>query len=136
MIERIINIKNNCEIKQLKYLLIGIINTVIGYLVSVFSYTLMSSEYGLVIAAIIANIISITFSFFTYKVFVFRGSDNILMEYLRCYIVYGFSAVISIVLLAIFIQYGFNIWVSQFLVSCATIIFSYISHNNYTFRIK
>lgn len=82
-----------------------------------------------------ANILSITMSFASYKIFVFQKKGNWLNEYLRCYLVYGGVAVLNIVLSWIFIdRFKFSVWISQGICVPLAIIFSYYFHANFTFK--
>ena len=60
---------------------------------------------------------------------------NWIKEYLKCYVVYGFSAIFGILMLWIFIEYLYiNIFISQACVLVASVIISYIGHSKFTYR--
>ena len=77
------------ERRPLRYLLAGGWNTVFGYATSVGLYALLADMLHITLIAGIASIVSITMSFLTYKIFVFKTSGNWLIEYGRSYLVYG-----------------------------------------------
>ena len=115
----------------------GAINTIFGYAAGVALYKMFVPAVDLIFAIIAANILSITFSFLTYKIFVFRTSGRWLVEYCRAYLVYGGVALLGILLTLFFMQIlGLSIWLTQALVSIVAIVVSYISHKRFTFRMK
>lgn len=123
------------EKKPIRYLLAGGWNTVFGYAVGVGLYTVLSDRLHVTIIAAVANILAITMSFLTYKLFVFKTKGNWLLEYSRSYLVYGSMALLSIVLLWGLVDYlGINIWYAQALVILLTVGVSYLGHKFFTFR--
>lgn len=123
------------EKKPIRYLLAGGWNTAFGYAVGVGLYTVLSDRLHVTIIAAVANILAITMSFLTYKLFVFKTKGNWLLEYSRSYLVYGSMALLSIVLLWGLVDYlGINIWYAQALVILLTVGVSYLGHKFFTFR--
>jgi putative flippase GtrA len=79
-----------------RYLLVGLFNTLIGYCSFVIVLHLLSKVIAtqhLYLAAPLASVIStpvnITIAYFGYKFLVFRTRGNYLMEWLKCFAVYG-----------------------------------------------
>ena len=71
-------------------------------------YILFYIEYNavyIVIIGAICNVVSISFSFVLYKLFVFRTKGHWLQEYARCYVVYGVSAVLGILAAWVMVDY-------------------------------
>ena len=123
------------EHKPLRFLLAGGWNTVFGYGVSVGLYTLLAGKLHITLIAAVANIIAITMSFLTYKLFVFKTPGNWLLEYGRSYIVYGGMAIFGIILIWIFVDIlGWWIWYAQALVILVTVGASYLGHKLFTFK--
>jgi putative flippase GtrA len=120
---------------KFRYLAAGAWNTVFGYFIGVILYLFLSPHAHLVMIAIISNVIAITMSFMTYKLIVFRTPGNWLLEYLRCYIVYGFNAILGIFFLWLFVNViGLNIWIAQGISIVVTVIISFFLHQRFTFR--
>jgi len=119
---------------KIRYLLAGAWNTLFGYGVGVgflyaFHGTFNAAEIGL-----ICNILSITMSFVSYKVFVFKTKGGWGKEYFRCYVVYGGTALIGTGMLWFMVEKVFlSYWVAQGLVIFITIIVSYVGHAKFTF---
>lgn len=122
------------ESKHLRYLLAGGWNTAFGYGAMGVLYETLSPKLGVVIVAIIANMLSITMSFITYKIFVFQKKGNWLHEYIKCYVVYGGLALLNIILIWLFIEkFNFSVWLSQGICIPLGVIISYYLHLNFTF---
>jgi putative flippase GtrA len=120
---------------QTKYLTVGLLNTIIGYLAGVLIYKVFYGSISILLIATVSNIISISISFTTYKIYVFKTNGNWLREYLKAYVVYGLSALSSILLLWLLVEKNeMSIWVAQALTVVFTVFISYFGHNLYTFR--
>ncbi len=79
-----------------RYLIAGCVNTIVGYCTFLICLSLLSKVIAaryLYLAAPLASVIStpanITLAYFGYKFFVFRTRGNYLMEWLKCFAVYG-----------------------------------------------
>jgi putative flippase GtrA len=120
---------------RLRYLFIGGINTIFGYFISNILYYKILSQLHIIYLGIIGNLICITFSFLTYKLFVFQTKGNWIKEYLRCYLVYGLTAVIGIMIMWGLVDgLGLRFWLCQGFVMIMVIIISYIGHNRFSFK--
>jgi putative flippase GtrA len=121
--------------QRLRYLLVGGINTIFGYVISNLVYYSFSKYLHILIIGIIANIICITFSFLTYKKLVFRTKENWLKEYFRCYLVYGLIAFIGIFAMWILVDgCSLPFWLSQGVITIFIVLFSYICHSRFSFK--
>jgi len=123
--------------RGLRYLLAGGWNTIFGYGVGVWLYKLLSPEWHVLWIGALTNVMAITMSFLTYKLFVFRTKGNWLREYMRTYVVYGGAALVGMLLLWMLVD-GFRIpiWISQGIVIGVTVLFSYLGHSRFTFARK
>jgi putative flippase GtrA len=81
-----------------RYLLVGGFNTVFSYCVfALLNWSLQGlGSYSYMYAAVLANFIAISVAFLGYKWFVFRTQGNYLREWIRCFVVYGGSALIGL----------------------------------------
>jgi putative flippase GtrA len=121
--------------KSVRYLFVGIWNTIFGYFLGVSIYLFFYEKVPVAIIALICNFIVISMSFLTYKLFVFKTKNNWRKEYFRSFIIYGAIAFLSIFLLWCFVDlFGINIWYSQAMVIVCTVFISYIGHNFFTFK--
>lgn len=120
---------------QTKYIAVGLLNTIMGYLTGVLIYKVLYGSISILLIGVISSIISISISFATYKIYVFKTNGNWLSEYLKAYVVYGLSALMSIMLLWVLVEkIEISIWIAQALTVVFTVFISYFGHNLYTFR--
>ncbi|PQV52516.1 GtrA family protein [Paraburkholderia sp. BL21I4N1] len=121
--------------KMLRYLLVGGLNTAFGYFATVGLYYALRPHLHIVVIGVIANVICITESFITYKLFVFNSREPWLREYLRCYVVYGSSALIGIAGLWLLVNIlGIPFWLAQGLLMSVSVAISYAGHDRFTFK--
>ncbi len=121
--------------QKIRYLLVGVLNTIVGYGIGVFGYILLKAYISLIEIGVVTNILAITFSFITYKWFVFQTKGRWVYEYLRSYLVYGGTALFGIALLWLLVgQWALSIWLAQGIIIVLTIIVSYIGHSRFTFH--
>jgi putative flippase GtrA len=119
---------------RFRYLAAGGINTAFGYSVGIVAYQMLERVLHVFLISLAASVISITFSFLTYRLFVFKSRGNILREYLRCYAVYGVSTLVGATLIWLLVDMvRLNIYWAQGLVLSITVVFSYVGHKRYTF---
>lgn len=117
-----------------RYLIVGFINTLFGYFNMIYLYTQLSYHYSTLLISVVSGIISITFSYLSYKIFVFKTKGDWISEYLKVYIVYGFTFIIGIVLTIIMIDnLGISVWVTQGIIILIGILVSYLGHLKFTF---
>ena len=126
------------DCKKKRYLIIGFINTIFGYFIGILNYILFYKLIGIFFLSLLNNIVSITFSFLTYKYFVFKTKNKFfLSEYLKSYIVYGISFIVGTFFLWLTLEVlKFDIFIAQFITISLTVIFSYIGNNYFTFKEK
>lgn len=89
-----------------RYLMVGGFNTLFGYCTFVLTLSLLGKAVPprfLYLSAPLASIIStplnITVAYFGYKLFVFRTRGNHLMEWLKCFAVYGSGMIPGLIVL-------------------------------------
>ena len=126
-----IDFQNLFNSKELKiYIFIGIINSIIGYIVGVFIFKLLYEASGILLVSIISNLVSIFFSFLNYKLFFFnKNFKNLLSEFFKFYFIYIMVFFISTIELYIFIKIFFiNIYLAQAIIISSNIFFLFLSH--------
>ena len=87
----------------LRYLVVGVWNTLFGYLCFAGLTALLASRIpeSYLAASLLSNFLNISVSFLGYKWFVFRTRGNYLREWLRCLGVYSFSIFFSLLALPV-----------------------------------
>jgi putative flippase GtrA len=142
-----LNLRSHKSIGQFfRYILVGGFNTVFGY--SLFAFLNWSfrglGSYNYMYAAVLANFIAISAAFLAYKWFVFRTRGNYLMEWIRCFGVYGSGALIGLIGLPILVPIfrralhnpGEAPYIAGALLTVITVLFSFLGHKNVSFRQK
>lgn len=121
--------------KSSRYLIVGAINTVFGFGINTILYYGFNAFAPTLVILIVANIVSITFSFVTYKLLVFKTKGNWISEYLKCYVVYGASSVIGIGATWVVVDYlHVPFLVTQLIFFLMSAAFSYFAHDRFTFK--
>lgn len=121
----------------IRYLVAGGYNTVFGFLVFAGLYFLLETQLHYIVIAMIAQVLAITNAFLVYRYLVFRSDGNILHEYLKIYVVYGVTFVLSIVMLALLVELlGLHPVLAQFFVILVTVVVSYLGNSRFTFSSK
>ena len=90
-----------------RYIAVGVWNTVWGYctfagFLYLFSH-MLAPRYlylAVIIASLVSTPINITMAYFCYKFFVFRTQGNYLVEWLRCFAVYGLGMLPGLLILS------------------------------------
>jgi putative flippase GtrA len=90
-----------------RYIAVGVFNTLFGYICFAFALTLLNRALPLrwisltvVLASILSTPVNITIAYFGYKLFVFRTQGDYLMEWLKCFAVYGTGMIPGLVALS------------------------------------
>jgi putative flippase GtrA len=121
--------------EKMRYLMVGGWNTIFGYIIGVGLFLILNQYMHIILIAILGNIISITMSFITYKLLVFKTRGRWLSEYLKCHLVYGVNTIIGILFLWFFVdRLSINIWLAQAAIILPMVIFSYLMHKFFTFK--
>ncbi len=134
----------------LRYLVVGVWNTIFGYglyVVFVHLYSKLLPHHYLPLVVDLASItstpIGITNSFFCYKFFVFHTTGNYLKEWLRCFAVYGTGMIPGLIALPILTRvlqtvpmlHGvFAGYAAGALMTGFTAIYSYFGHKKFSFK--
>jgi putative flippase GtrA len=86
-----------------RYLVVGLGNTIFGYSAYAGLTALLIPQvpYAYVFAGLISGLLNITFSFLTYKWFVFKTKGNYLREWSRCIVVYGGTMLLGTAMLPV-----------------------------------
>lgn len=129
-----------------RYVLVGGFNTLFGYgLFALLTWSFRGmGSYSYMYAALLANVIAISVAFLGYKWFVFRTRGNYLVEYIRCFGVYGSSTLIGLASLPILVAILRRSlhhpqrapYIAAALLTVVTVLFSFLGHKNISFRQK
>lgn len=118
-----------------KYFIAGLINTIFAYFTAIFLYNYLEEYFNILIIGLFINVISISFSFLVYKIFVFNTKGNWIQEYIKSFITYSMPAVIGLALLWMMVDLlGLSIWYAQAYAMILSSIISYLGHTYFTFN--
>ncbi len=130
--------------QSLRYLVVGGVNTVVGYASFAALYALLAGKVpaAYIFANLLANVVAITVAFFGYKYFVFRTRGDGWREYFRTYVVYGTSMLVGLALLPLMVQVLSPMmkrvdlvpYIAQALTMLLVVGGSFFGHRNYSFR--
>ena len=127
-----------------RYLLVGAWNTLFAY----GSYAALTAlltphiPHAYVLAAVLANLLAITFSYLNYKWFIFKTKGNYVREWIRCLAVYGGGSLFGIIILPVLVflirrftpMYASAPYLAGAIIAASTIVVSFTGHKNFTFR--
>ena len=137
---------NQNFMQMVRYLLVGGFNAVFGYgLFALLNWSFTGlGSYSYMYAAVLGNLIAVTVAFLGYKWFVFRTRGNYLIEWIRCFGVYGTSMLIGLAGLAILVPILRRSlhnplmapYIAAAITMAITVVFSFLGHKNISFRQK
>lgn len=118
------------------YTIVGIINTIIGYIIGIFLLVILKNKLSVFNISLIASAFSIFFTFNTQRIFVFTAArTSYIRQLLRSYIVYGVLSFLSAFLLDYLINgLQFPDFSALGVVITLTFLISFILNKRYTFR--
>jgi putative flippase GtrA len=127
-----------------RYIFVGGFNTVFGYAVFAalnWSFRGLGS-FSYMYAAALGSLITITVAFLGYKWFVFKTRGNYLIEWIRCFGVYGTNMLIGLAGLPILVALlrprlrspELASYLAAAIMTSITVVFSFLGHKNVSFR--
>ena len=120
---------------RVRFLLVGAVNTVVGYAFYALYYSLWGQTIGPLGSLFAAHLTVSTGAFVLYRRFVFRVSGHLLRDYLRFQSVYVLSFAANAVLLWVTVTVlGWNPYLAQALVLVVVTVSSYLGHRFFSFR--
>lgn len=120
---------------KIRFLMVGGINTIFGYLVSLYIYSVLSSFLNLWLLLIFINITNITFSYLLHKLLTFKTKGNYLTEYLRCYLANIVNIILGMSIIWCLINiFHFPFWKAQFIQIVFSTVLLFFMHSRFTFK--
>jgi len=125
-------INNLFEDKKVRFLFVGVLNTIFGYAVyALFIYLKM--HYFL--AQLLSSVLAITHSYLWNKYFTFRSPGRSASEIIRFVSVYAVSYLLNMGILFVSIEFfKWNAYFAGFICLFVTTVISYVGHKNISFR--
>jgi len=120
--------------EKIKYLIVGVWNTLIGYLTFIILFYLFHERFNYLIILVLSNIIGITNSYLSYKFIVFKTRGHFISEYFRFYLIYGAAFLANMILMPFFVEVvGMKPIPAQGVILFFSLVFSYVGHKYYSF---
>ena len=128
---------------KVRFVLVGVWNTIFGYLVFVgldylFNLFFSPRYVAYMSAAVLANIIAILNAYIFHKFVTFRSPLRglaIIPEFMRFFSMYLFSFFLGLVLLPVFVElFHLDPKIAGALLIPITVIISYLGHSRFSFR--
>ena len=123
--------------KKIRYISIGIWNTVFSYAAFVLLYFYTHNYLHYMLVLVMSQIVGLTNAYVGYKLLVFKTKGNFIGEYLRFCVVYGSTFLVNLVLIAFFVELlGINPILSQGVIAVIVATMAYFGHSRFSFNSK
>ena len=86
-----------------RFLFVGLLNTIIGYSIIMILFHLFGLTYG--VSYFLSYVVGVVISFFLNRQFVFFSKNHKLLEFFRFLIAFGVSYIVSYIFLYLFVEY-------------------------------
>jgi putative flippase GtrA len=125
--------------KRLAFLVVGAVNTMVGYTIFVGFLVLVGDRWGrpwsYLAAVLFTHVISVLIAFVLYRRVVFRVRGHVLGDFWRFETVYLTALSINMVLLPVLVELAhLPILFAQALITVVSALASWLGHKNYSFR--
>ena len=126
-----------------RFILVGIWNTIFGYLAFVgldilFTFLLPKRYMAYMAAALLGNILAILNAFIFHKCITFKSQVRgkaVIVEFTRFFSTYLFTMILGLILLPFFVEVlGIDPKISGALLIPITVIISYFGHSRFSFK--
>lgn len=120
---------------RVRFLVIGGVNTVVGYGLFVFVQRLIGDHVSYFGSVLIAHLGASLLAFFLYRHWVFRVRGNLIVDFLRFQLVYVAPLLANLLALPFLVAVaGINVYVAQAMIVVVTSVVSYVGHKFFSFR--
>lgn len=122
--------------KKFRFLVAGMVNTSVGLVTYPLLYLILEPMgMGYISVLLIAQVICITFSFWTNKYYVFKSKGDLRSEYVKFFSFHGIFFLINLIALPVLVELiHLNPMIAQTIFSIFIIVTSYFWHNAVTFK--
>jgi putative flippase GtrA len=121
--------------EKLRYLMIGGLNTIIGYLIFISLTLILEGKINYIFIVLLNYVFGFNVSFFNFKYFVFKSKKRIRDEYFKTINSYILLFFINSFLMIIFQEIlKVGLILSQGIIIIFMTIITYLIHKNYSFK--
>ena len=120
--------------QRVAFLLVGGVNTVVGFLCFA-GFLLLLGQRRYLVVLVCAHVVSVLIAFVLYRFVVFRVRGHVLADLWRFETVYLSALAINLVLLPVLVEIArLPVLLAQALIMLVTSAMSWVGHKNYSFR--
>jgi putative flippase GtrA len=117
--------------EEVRFLIVGVINTVVGY--GLFAVFLLF--FGYLVSLYLSYAVAVSLAFVLHRRFTFRVRGNVLIDFVRFVGVYVVSLAVNSVVLPVLVELvGMHPLVAQGVALVITTLISYFGHKWFSFR--
>jgi len=121
--------------EKLRFLVIGVYNTVFGYLAFAGMYLLLRSRVHYLGILVLAHILAVINAFLGHKILTFRVQGHLIVDFLRFNLTYLGSLIVGLGGLPFLVEImHLHPLTSQAILICISTFGSYLMHKNISFR--
>lgn len=121
--------------QRVAFLIVGAINTVVGYLVFAAFLVTVGRRWHYLVALACTYVVSVLFAFVLYRFVVFRVRGHVLADLWRFATVYVAALAVNFVLLPLLVEIAhLPVLVAQALIVLVTSVMSWVGHQKFSFR--
>lgn len=124
-------IKEIIKMQQIRFLIVGVLNTIVGY--GIYALLVMF-DFNYLLANTIGTIIGIIHSYIWNRYFTFNSRNSVKKEIIKFVFVYFVSYLIGLINLYFFVNNGINKYLAGILNIFITTLISWFGHKNFSFR--
>lgn len=122
--------------ERIRFLMVGGINTVVGYLLFVLFYQLLGPEFYLP-AYVTSYAVALLSGYTLQRLFVFKAKGQVVLDFLRYTAVQLVTFTVNLLLLPLFVEFfRMDPLIAQAIILFITVVGSYFAHRYFTFRRK
>lgn len=121
--------------RQIRFIVVGVWNTLAGYLLFVLFYSLLAQRWSYPVLAVMTHLCAVTQAFICQRYLVYRSPNGWLIEYGRFHLAHLGLFLLSLSALAGLVEFwGWHPLLAQAFVTVGTALASYFVHTYFTFR--
>lgn len=121
--------------EKIRFLAVGVFNTVFGYLVFLALYLAFGARCHYLILSSVAHILSVLVAFCGQRTLVFRSAQPWPREFIRYNISLLFSFLTGLLSLYVLVEFaGLTPSVGQAITVVVTVVISYLAHRHFSFK--
>ncbi len=123
------------EDTRAKYLLVGFINTVVGFVIFTGLYFVLNDQISYMIIALITHVFAVMFSHSTQRILVWKSNGSYMPELVRFSASYAAIGLVSLVLLRIAVEtMMYPVLMSQYAIGITLTLISYVVQKKLIFK--